>query len=106
MLAGPLSRLLWQTLAGVPQSYHIVKALCFLCTWPLPIASSSTDPTFMLSGLMMQIALQIGLHRPSHAQDFSKFRVDLRAEELKDRVTTWAACNIVAQRYASTVKMK
>lgn len=48
---------------------------------------------------MMQIAMQIGLHRPSHAQDFTKFRVELREEELKDRVKTWAACNVVAQRY-------
>lgn len=75
-----------------------MKALCILCTWPLPISSTSTDPTFMLSGLMMQIAMQIGLHRPSHAQDFTKFRVELREEELKDRVKTWAACNVVAQR--------
>ena len=97
-LAGPLSRLLWATIAEVPQSYHIVKALCLLCTWPLPISSTSSDPTFMLSGVMMQIAQQIGLHRPTHAQDFTKFKVELRAEELKDRVKTWAACNVVAQR--------
>lgn len=97
-LIAPLSRLLWATISDVPQSYHVVKALCILCTWPLPISSTSTDPTFMLSGLMMQIAMQIGLHRPSHAQDFTKFRVELREEELKDRVKTWAACNVVAQR--------
>lgn len=53
----------------------------------------------MLSGLMMHIALQIGLHRPSHAQDFTKFKIELREEELKDRVKTWAACNVIAQRY-------
>ena len=100
-LAGPLSRLLWASLADVPQTYHVVKALCILCTWPLPISSTSTDPTFMLSGVMMQVAMQIGLHRPSHAQDFTKFRVELRAEELRDRVKTWAACNVVAQRYLS-----
>ncbi len=47
---------------------------------------------------MMQVAMQIGLHRPSYAQDFTKFRVELREEELKDRVRTWAACNVVAQR--------
>ena len=97
-LAGPVTRLLWATVADVPQSYHIVKALCVLCTWPLPISSTSADPTLMISGLMMQIAMQIGLHRPSHAQDFSKFKVELRDEELRDRVKTWAACNVVAQR--------
>jgi hypothetical protein len=52
----------------------------------------------MFCGVMMQIAMQIGLHRPSHAQDFSKFRMELQEDELKDRVRTWAICNIVAQR--------
>ena len=52
----------------------------------------------MLAGLMMQIAMQIGLHRPSHSQDFTKFKVELMEEELRDRVRTWAACNAVAQR--------
>lgn len=49
--------------------------------------------------MMMQVAMQLGLHRPSYAQDFSKFRVELIEEELKDKVRTWAICNIVAQRY-------
>ncbi|KMP04662.1 Zn(II)2Cys6 transcriptional activator [Coccidioides immitis H538.4] len=100
-LAGPVMRLVWSTLADVPQSYHIVKALALLCTWPFPTSSTSTDPTFMLCGMMMQMALQIGLHRPSHAQDFTKFRVEFREGELKDRITTWAICNIVSQRVAT-----
>lgn len=97
-LSGPVTRLLWATIADVPQSYIVVKALCILCTWPLPISSTSSDPTFMLSGLIIQISLQLGLHRPEYAQDFTKFKVELREEELKDRVRTWAACNAVAQR--------
>jgi hypothetical protein len=48
---------------------------------------------------MVQVAMQLGLHRPSHTQDFSKFRVELIEEELRDKVRTWAICNIVAQRY-------
>ncbi|KAF2840906.1 hypothetical protein M501DRAFT_1001983 [Patellaria atrata CBS 101060] len=93
----PYLHLMWETISNVPQSYHVVKALCLLCTWPLPQTSTSTDPTFMFAGLMMQVAMQIGLHRPSHAQDFSRFHVTLRDEDIRDRVKTWAACNIVAQ---------
>ena len=100
-LAGPVMRLTWQTLAEVPQNYHVVKALCLLCTWPFSTSSTSTDPTFMLCGAMMHIALQIGLHRPSHSQDFTKFKLDLREAEVADRVRTWATCNIVAQRVAT-----
>lgn len=43
--------------------------------------------------------MQLGLHRPSHTQDFSKFRVELIEDELRDKVRTWAICNVVAQRY-------
>ena len=100
-LSGPVNRFVWSTLADVPQNYHVVKALCLLCTWPFPTSSTSTDPTFMYCGMMLQVAIQIGLHRPSHSQDFSKFRIELREEELKDRVSTWAVCNIVAQRVST-----
>jgi hypothetical protein len=98
-LAGPVTRLVWSTLADIPQSFHVVKALCLLCTWPFPTSSTSTDPTFMLSGIMVQVAMQLGLHRPSHTQDFTKFRVELIDSELRDKVRTWAICNIVTQRY-------
>jgi Fungal specific transcription factor domain len=99
-LTGPVTRLVWSALADMKQMYGIVKALCLLCTWPFPTSSTSSDPTFMFCGMMMQIAMQIGLHRPSHAQDFSKFRMELQEDELKDRVRTWAICNQVSQRYA------
>lgn len=98
LLGPPISHLLWATLADVPQSYIVVKALCILCTWPIPVSSTSKDPTFMFVGLMMQVAMQIGLHRPSHAQDFARFKIELREEEMKDRVKTWVACNMVSQR--------
>jgi hypothetical protein len=51
---------------------------------------------------MVQVSMQLGLHRPSHTQDFSKFRVELIEDELRDKVRTWAICNIVAQRYVNS----
>ncbi|KAJ5130343.1 uncharacterized protein N7515_006382 [Penicillium bovifimosum] len=104
-LAGPVTRLVWSTLADIPQSYHVVKALALLCSWPFPTSSTSTDPTFMLCGMMIQVAMQLGLHRPSHTQDFSKFRVELIEDELRDKVRTWAICNIVAQRRRLEIEM-
>ncbi|KAL8626159.1 hypothetical protein Q9189_008158 [Teloschistes chrysophthalmus] len=89
-LSSPISKLLWATLADVPQNYIVVKALCILCTWPLPISQTFHDLTFMLAGPMMQVAMQIGLYRLSYAQDFARFKVGFREEELKDRVKTVA----------------
>ncbi|KAI9927990.1 hypothetical protein MW887_002842 [Aspergillus wentii] len=100
-LSGPFSRLLWSTITGVPQDYHVVKALCLLCTWPLPTTSQRTDATFMLSGLMMQIAMQLGLHRPVQAEEFTTFRMEVQGEALKARLQTWVICNIVAQNVAT-----
>ena len=96
-LSGPLTRLLWTTVGEVPSNHYVVKALCLICVWPLPTSTTSTDPTHILSGVMMKTATGIGLHRPNHTQDFSRVSVELNREQLHDRVTTWAVCNIVAQ---------
>jgi hypothetical protein len=56
----------------------------------------------MLSGTMIHLAMQAGLHRPSQTQDFSQFSVKLEPEELRDRITTWTTCRIVAQWYVSS----
>lgn len=96
-LQRPLEEILWTTLSQVPQAYHVVKALAILCTWPLPTSSTSHEPTMMLCGVMFQLAMQYGLHRPSHAQDFMRFRIDLKNEDIADRLNTWATVNIVAQ---------
>ncbi|KAK0617855.1 hypothetical protein B0T17DRAFT_496431 [Bombardia bombarda] len=96
-LAGPLTKLLWTTVGEVPQSYFAVKALCLLCTWPLPTSTSSSDPTHILGGVMMKTATGIGLHRPNHINDFSRVQVELNKDGLHDRILTWAVCNIVAQ---------
>lgn len=89
--------MMWATVSAVPGNYHVVKALCLLCTWPLPVSSTSMDPTIFMCGLMMNIAMQIGLHRPSHAEDFSRSHIHLQEDDIRDRLKTWAACNIVAQ---------
>jgi hypothetical protein len=100
-IQGHLTDMLWTTLSQVPQTYHVCKALALLCSWPLPNSSTSQEPTMMLAGVMFQLAMQYGLHRPSHAQDFSRFRIDLREEDIADRLNTWASVNIVAQNVAT-----
>ncbi|GAM43766.1 hypothetical protein TCE0_060f18847 [Talaromyces pinophilus] len=94
-------QLLWANISNVPQNYHVVKALCLLCTWPLPTTSQKSDQTFMLSGLMMNLAMQLGLHRPVQPEEFTTFRMEVRGEELKDRLQTWVLCNLVAQNVAT-----
>jgi len=99
---GPhLKDLLWETINNVPQNYHVVKALCLLCAWPLPIRTTSADPTMIICGIMVQIAMQFGLHRPSDAQEFSRTKLDLRDEDVKDRMNTWVIVNVCAQNVST-----
>lgn len=51
----------------------------------------------MLCGLMMQISMQLGLHRPVQAEEFTTFQIG-HSEAVKDRLQTWVVCNIVAQK--------
>ncbi|KAG9237402.1 hypothetical protein BJ875DRAFT_156380 [Amylocarpus encephaloides] len=94
-------RLLWATIADIPHSYHVTKALCLLCFWPLPTEGLQKDPTSQLASLMMQIALQNMLHLDFKAQ--VPFRGELSASEQRDRLMTWAACNIVAESTSTSL---
>ncbi|EFX04193.1 c6 zinc finger domain containing protein [Grosmannia clavigera kw1407] len=97
----PLNTLLWKTIGEVPGSHFVVKAMCLLCTWPLPTSNTSSDPTHILCGVMMKTATGIGLHRPNHINDFTRVAIELNKDQLHDRVVTWAVCNIVAQNVAT-----
>ncbi|CEI67881.1 unnamed protein product [Fusarium venenatum] len=61
-LARNVTDLLWKTLRSMSYSISTIRALCLLCTWPFPTSSSTSDPTFMLVGTMLQMSTQMGLH--------------------------------------------
>ncbi|KAI9658988.1 MAG: hypothetical protein M1821_001948 [Bathelium mastoideum] len=96
-LKQPVMQLVYTTLSQNSQSYNIVKGLCLICTWPPYTSSTSTDPTFDLAGIMMAMAMRLGLHRPSHTRDFARSNLVVPPAEVEDRLRTWAACNVVAQ---------
>ena len=55
----------------------------------------------VVCGSMVQLAMQFGLHRPAHAQDFSRTKLELREEDIKDRMNTWVVVNIIAQNVST-----
>jgi transcriptional regulatory protein LEU3 len=50
----------------------VIKGLLLLCTWPFPTYSTFRDNTFALCGLLMNLALQAGIHLPSATHEFTK----------------------------------
>lgn len=113
-LITPHKKLLWATISEMPQRYYTAKSLALLCTWSIPITTvnsrsspagglglSEMDPTFMLSGIMIQIAIQCGLHRPLNTDDLNRSSRVVSQAEIEDRKLTWALCNIVAQGFVT-----
>ncbi|KAF5632240.1 methylisocitrate lyase [Fusarium tjaetaba] len=95
-LARNVTDLLWKTLRSMSYSISTIRALCLLCTWPFPTSSSTSDPTFMLVGTMLQMGTQMGLHCAFDAQDFAKVPLQLDVSERSEWAQTWEACNVVA----------
>ncbi|KAL3488432.1 hypothetical protein BJX62DRAFT_227371 [Aspergillus germanicus] len=95
-LARSVTDLVWSTLRSIPYTLQSVQSLVILCTWPFPTSSSTADPTYTLAGIMLQLALQMGLHCAPNAQDFTKIPRTLNTNEHSEWAAAWQACNIVA----------
>ncbi|OJJ03351.1 hypothetical protein ASPVEDRAFT_29874 [Aspergillus versicolor CBS 583.65] len=95
-LAEDVMELLWATIRSIPYSLHVIQSLVIICAWPFPTSSSMADPTYTLAGTMLHLAFQMGLHCASSAEDFTKGRLNLSADQRREWVATWQACNIVA----------
>ncbi|KIV95199.1 hypothetical protein PV10_02878 [Exophiala mesophila] len=90
-------RLLWQTVGMPPHSLRTLQAMSLICMWPFPTSSMSTDPTFILAGILKSAAVHIGLHQPEILQDYSRTKFKLGEQELKEAVKVWAGCYIAAE---------
>ena len=82
-----------------PSLVYVIESLLLLAAWPPPATSSTGDITFTLSGMIMNLALQIGLHQnPSSCQDFARRRISLSDNEINRRSVLWAWCITHCQR--------
>lgn len=86
-----------------PVFYYNIQALLLVLTWPFPTPSLGKDTTFPLSGALLHMAMQIGLHIPSSSQDFSRTKLHLTDADLAKRAELWAHCMIVYQRMCNVI---
>lgn len=82
-------------------SIPIIKGLLLILTWPLPKAASSADATYAISGSVIHMAMQIGLHIPTSSQDFSRVKVNLTDRQILKRAELWGYCIVTYQRSCS-----
>jgi len=97
-LAAKITERAYASLNPIHASLCTVKGLLLLLNWPFPSSSLGQDIHFSLCGGMLHMAMQIGLHVPLSSQDFTRVRIRLKDEDIKDRAELWAHCVLVYER--------
>jgi Fungal specific transcription factor domain len=76
-----------------------IKGFLLLLTWPMPKRTvGGAEVTYAMSGSLIHMAMQIGLHIPTSSQDFSRVKVDLTEVEIAKRAELWGYCIVTYQR--------
>jgi hypothetical protein len=82
-------------------SIPVIKGMLLVLTWPLPKNAASADATYAISGSVLHMAMQIGLHIPTSSQDFSRVKVNLTERQILKRAELWGYCVVTYQRSCS-----
>lgn len=78
--------------------WHTIQGLLLLLTWNFP-KDDRPDVTFTMSGMLLHIAMQNGLHIPMSSHEFSRVKIPAPSEaDMVQRSELWAHCVIVYQR--------
>lgn len=83
---------------SMPMQY--IKGLILLLSWPFSSTAFYRDPSFVLSGSLLHLAMQSGLHTPAFSHDFAKTsreRDTPRSEQLR-RAEIWLYVVLTYQR--------
>ncbi|KAF2181907.1 hypothetical protein K469DRAFT_729050 [Zopfia rhizophila CBS 207.26] len=76
----------------------VIQGLLILCTWRLPTNSMYKDMTYVLCGVGVHLATQIGLHVTGVGQDFARIVLEKDQEQAIFRAKLWMYCVIVSIR--------
>ncbi|KAK5053819.1 hypothetical protein LTR84_001781 [Exophiala bonariae] len=100
-LAPLLKVLLADTIHSQPRTIATVQALLIMSTWPFSVTAVADDPSDFYCGIATQMALRLGVHRPtqSHLHTYgSEEHASASVVSREVQLTTWMACFIVSQR--------
>ncbi|KAF4630772.1 hypothetical protein G7Y89_g7363 [Cudoniella acicularis] len=100
-LALPVTQLILQSIIVRTKPIERMKGLILLLNWPFPSGPFYREPSFLLSGALLHMAMHCGLHAPTFSQDFSKAYLKLPEQELLRRAKMWAYVVITYQRTCS-----
>ncbi|KAK9252287.1 hypothetical protein V1507DRAFT_230946 [Lipomyces tetrasporus] len=71
-LALPVTQLALQSIIVRTKPIERMKRLILLLNWPFPSGPFYRDPSFVLGGTLLHMAMHCGLHAPSLARTFQR----------------------------------
>lgn len=98
VLALPVTQLALQSIIVRTKPIERIKGLILLLNWPFPTGPFYHDPSFLLCGTLLHMAMQCGLHAPTFSHEFSKTYLKLPEQEPVRRAEIWAYVVIIYQR--------
>ena len=98
-LALPVTQLVLQSIIIRTKPIVRMKALILLLGWPFPTGPFYRDPSFVLAGTLLHIAMHCGLHAPNFDRDVSNSFLKLPERELVQRAEMWVYVVVTYQRY-------
>jgi transcriptional regulatory protein LEU3 len=97
--ASKVRELVNASLLQVQDPIPTIQAILILCLWPLPVDAMWKDPSHAMAGAAMQLALQSGLHKVRHEQDFRRTQSNSSDRNTGVfRAHLWLNCEIHFQR--------
>jgi len=81
------TNLLAGNIVKVIRSVSQLHALLIIVMWPLPYPGPTHDPSWGYCGLILNAALQMGMHRPSFHREYGF--PDLTQQQVQLRTVTW-----------------
>lgn len=80
------------------KSLYTIQAFLLICHWPMPFNSLWKDITPIVSAVLLQHALSLGLHIFGIGQDFSRTKLQKDRSQIDLRARLWALCIVMSQR--------
>jgi transcriptional regulatory protein LEU3 len=97
-LALPVTQLALQSIIVRTKPMERMKGLILLLNWPFPSGPFYRDSSFLLSGTLLHMAMQCGLHAPTFSEEFSKTYLNLPEQEAVRRAEMWTYVVLTYQR--------
>lgn len=100
-LAQPVTQLALQSITTRNNPIERIKGLLLLLNWPFPSSAFYRDPSFLLAGTLLHMAMQCGLNAPTFSEDFTKSYTKTTEQEHLRRAELWAHVVITYQMYGT-----